>query len=81
VADIAATEKCGVSLYPRDNSEDWSDAIKPLGEGDCDPKDFLRALKRHQFKGPIILHTFGLMKKPNSRYKSPFEAEVDSEKP
>lgn len=77
---------CGSNKKVNDNSEDWSDAIKPLGEGDYDPKDFLRALKRHHFKGPVILHTFGLMKKPGSHYKTSFEiyqkmqAEVDSEK-
>jgi len=63
----------------------WDDAIKPLGEGDYDPKEFLRALKRHHFTGPIILHTFGLMKKPNSHYKTSYElyrkmkAEVNAE--
>lgn len=63
----------------------WDDAIKPLGEGDYDPKEFLRVLKKHGFKGPIILHTFGLMKKPDSHYKNSFDlyqkmkAEVDAE--
>jgi sugar phosphate isomerase/epimerase len=63
----------------------WDDAIKPLGEGDYDPKEFLRALKRHHFTGPIILHTFGLMKKPNSHYKTSYDlyrkmkAEVNAE--
>lgn len=70
-----------------DNSKDWSDAIKPFGEGDYDPKIFLRILKKANFQGPIILHTFGLMAKPDSHYKTSFDlyqkmrAEVDSEKP
>lgn len=70
-----------------DNSKDWSDAIKPLGEGDFDPKIFLRILKKTDFQGPIILHTFGLMKKPNSHYQTSFtlyqkmRAEVDAEAP
>lgn len=78
---------CGSDLKVNDDSKDWSDAIKPLGEGDFDPKVFLRALKRHQFKGPIILHTFGLMKKPDSHYRTSFDlyqkmrAEVNAEKP
>ncbi len=76
---------CGSDRKVNDNSKDWSDAIKPLGEGDYDPKEFLRALKRHKFQGPIILHTFGLMKKPASHYRTSHDlyqkmrAEVDAE--
>lgn len=68
-----------------DNSKDWSDAIKPFGEGDYDPRIFLRVLKKAGFQGPIILHTFGLMKKPASHYQTSFtlyrkmRAEVDAE--
>lgn len=70
-----------------DNSKDWSDAIKPLGEGDFDPRIYLRILKKADFQGPIILHTFGLMKKPDSHYQNSFKlyqkmrAEVDAEAP
>jgi sugar phosphate isomerase/epimerase len=70
-----------------DNSKDWSDAIKPLGEGDFDPRVFLRILKKTDFQGPIILHTFGLMKKPDSHYQTSFtlyqkmRSEVDAEAP
>lgn len=77
---------CGSDIKLKDNSEDWSDAIKPLGEGDYDPKEFLRALKRHKFQGPIILHTFGLKDKPASHYQTSYDlyqkmrAEVDAEK-
>lgn len=63
---------CGSNTKVNDNSTDWSDAIKPLGEGDYDPKNFLRALKRHKFHGPIILHTFGLMNKPASHYQNSY---------
>ena len=69
-----------------DNSKDWSDAIKPLGQGDYDPMEFLRALKRHHFQGPIILHTFGLMNQPASHYQTSYalyqkmRVEVDAEK-
>ena len=76
---------CGSNEKVNDNSKDWSDAIKPLGEGDYDPKEFLRALKRHKFQGPIILHTFGLMGKPASHYQTSYDlyqkmrAEVDAE--
>lgn len=78
---------CGSDRKTNYDSPTWDDAIKPLGEGDYDPREFLRALKRHNFKGPIILHTFGLKKRPADHYRNSFEfyqkmrAEVDSEKP
>ncbi len=77
---------CGADRKTNDNSTDWSDAIKPLGEGDFDPKILLRVLRDNHFQGPIILHTFGLMKKPDSHYRSSYElyqkmaAEVEGEK-
>jgi|LakMenEpi05May12_1017382.scaffolds.fasta_scaffold00480_2 sugar phosphate isomerase/epimerase len=64
---------CGSHTKLNDNSEDWSDAIKPLGEGDYDPKEFLRVLKKHKFSGTIVLHTFGLAKKPASHYQKSFD--------
>lgn len=64
---------CGSDRKTNDNSTDWSDAIKPLGEGDFDPRILLRVLRDNHFKGPIILHTFGLMNKPDSHYRSSFE--------
>ena len=78
---------CGSNRNTNYESQDWNDAIKPLGEGDYDPKEFLRALKRHNFKGPIILHTFGLKNRPADHYRKSYElfrkmkSEVDSENP
>ena len=77
----------GSDSVVNDNSTDWSDAIKPFGEGDFDPKIFLRVLKAAKFEGPIILHTFGLQKKPDGHYRKSFllyqkmRAEVDAAKP
>jgi sugar phosphate isomerase/epimerase len=65
---------CGSDRKMNDSVKgNWDDAIKPLGEGDYDPKEFLRVLKKHNFKGPIILHTFGLMKKPASHYQTSYD--------
>lgn len=64
---------CGSDVKLHDNSLDWSDAIKPLGEGDYDPKEFLRVLKKHKFTGTIVLHTFGLAKKPASHYQTSYD--------
>ncbi len=78
---------CGSDRKTNDNSKDWSDAIKPFGEGDFDPKIFLRVLERNQFKGQVILHTFGLQKKPADHYRKSFELyqqmwkEIEAEKP
>jgi len=54
------------------NNRDWSDTIKPLSEGDFDPLVFLRELKKVGYDGPIILHTFGLHKKPATHYRESF---------
>jgi thiamine monophosphate synthase len=48
---------------------DWSEAIKPLSKGDYDAARILKALAAIDFKGPIILHTFGLQNEPASHYK------------
>ena len=55
------------------NNPDWSDTIKPLSEGDFDTSIFLRELKKVGYNGPIILHTFGLQKKPANHYKESFK--------
>ena len=65
---LASISGANAEMYePR--TRDWSDAIKPLGEGDYDAARLLRALAAVDFTGPIILHTFGLQGKPASHYK------------
>lgn len=63
----------GSDRKTHDGSKDWSDAIKPLGEGDYDPKDFLRILKKYRYQGTVILHTFGLSNKPATHHKTSFD--------
>ncbi len=58
----------GADTAMRPNTRDWSDAIKPLGEGDYDASRLLRVLAEVGYSGPIILHTFGLQKKPATHY-------------
>jgi sugar phosphate isomerase/epimerase len=53
---------------------DWSDTIKPLSEGDFDTTVFLRALKNAGYEGSIILHTFGLSKKPSNYHAESIKA-------
>ncbi len=77
---------CGSNIKMSKEEKNWDDAIKPLGEGDYDPKKFLRLLTDASFKGPVILHTYGLKKKPDSHYQTSFEiyqkmvAEITREK-
>ena len=49
---------------------DWSDAIKPLDEGDSYVVPFLKLLKQHNYQGPILLHTFGIKNNPNHLQRS-----------
>lgn len=51
---------------------DWSDTIKPLSEGDFDTSVFLRALKSSGYRGPVVLHTFGLEKRPVAHHAESF---------
>lgn len=38
----------------------WSDAIKPLDEGDYDIERFVSVLQKIKFRGKTVLHTFGI---------------------
>lgn len=58
----------GSNISVVDNSEDWSDAIKPLDEGDYPLEEFVSALQKIKFKGKTVLHTFGI--KNNKNYLS-----------
>lgn len=49
---------------------DWSDAIKPLAEGDTYVVPFLKLLKQYKYQGPILLHTFGIKNSPNHLQRS-----------
>jgi len=49
---------------------DWSDAIRPLDEGDKYVTPFLMLLKQHNYQGPILLHTFGIRDNPKHLQRS-----------
>lgn len=42
----------------------WSDAIKPLDQGDYDISRFVSVLQKIKFKGKTMLHTFGIEDEP-----------------
>ena len=43
--------------HPNDN---WASAIKPLDQGNYDPRPFLQAMATAGYSGPIELHTYNL---------------------
>lgn len=51
----------GSNISVFDNSEDWSDTIKLLDEGDYPVEDFVAVLQKIKFKGKTVLHTFGIL--------------------
>ena len=52
----------GADVKYVDNSKDWSKTIQPLDKGTYDLSKFIKALQAVNYKGPVILHTFGLQK-------------------
>jgi sugar phosphate isomerase/epimerase/sugar lactone lactonase YvrE len=53
----------GSDVTMRPNADaDWSDAIKPLDEGDFNVEEFVLLLQKIKFKGQTVLHTFGIKK-------------------
>ena len=54
--------------------KDWSRTIQPLGSGDYDSSKLLTALSAIDYKGPIILHTFGLQKQAANHHKTSIKA-------
>ncbi len=48
----------------------WDDAIMPLDRGGYDLTPILRALKRANYDGPVILHTWGLANEPKHLVRS-----------
>ncbi len=68
--DIASVS--GTDTDVNQGSTDWSDVIKPLGQGDFDVSIFTHALAAEGFEGPVILHTFRLGGEPDSHYQDSF---------
>lgn len=61
---IALATISGSDQIVQDNSRDWSDAIKPLDQGEYDTQSFLKALVEAGYRGPVGLHTFGIKESP-----------------
>lgn len=72
IRDVSLVSVSGTNDVINFNSPkgDWSDAIKPLDEGDKYVVPFLKLLKKHSYKGPIMLHTFGIKNNPGHLQRS-----------
>ena len=53
-----------------DSMEGWDDAIKPLYSGTYNTQNYLDELVKSGYKGPIVLHTWGIKEKPFETYLS-----------
>ena len=53
-------------------AEGWKRAIQPLTLGDYDSSKFLKALKSVDYKGPVILHTWGLQQAAADHHHTSF---------
>jgi len=51
----------------------WTRAIQPLGQGDYDSSKLVKALHSVGYKGPVILHTFGLKKAAADHHETSLE--------
>ncbi|SOE23212.1 Sugar phosphate isomerase/epimerase [Spirosomataceae bacterium TFI 002] len=56
---FASVSGSNTTMFGNDKAE-WSDAIKPLGQGDYDVSKFVSVLQKIEFKGKTMLHTFGI---------------------
>ncbi|MDA7640707.1 hypothetical protein N8787_03625 [Opitutaceae bacterium] len=51
----------------------WARGIQPLTKGDYDSSKLLKALKSVDYKGQVILHTFGLQKAAADHHHTSFK--------
>lgn len=62
---FASLSGANKTMVPNKNAN-WSDAIKPLDEGDYSVEDFIHVLQKIDFKGKTVLHTFGIKQSPEN---------------
>ncbi len=62
----------GADIEFVNDSLDWSGTIQPLGKGSFDVRNFVDALERVGYQGPVILHTFGLVDEPVRHYQDSY---------
>ncbi|MBC3757270.1 hypothetical protein H7U19_02565 [Hyunsoonleella sp. SJ7] len=60
---FASISGSNVTMFDNDKGN-WSDAIKPLDNGDYDVSIFVSVLQKIKFQGKTMLHTFGIEEAP-----------------
>ncbi len=63
----------GADIDAVNEREGWERGIQPLVMGDYDSSQLLKALKSVDYKGPVILHTFGLQKAAADHHQTSFK--------
>jgi sugar phosphate isomerase/epimerase len=62
----------GADVDAVNEAEGWDRGIQPLTMGDYDPSKLLNALKSIDYKGPVILHTWGLQDEAANHHHTSF---------
>ena len=63
----------GADVGAVNEKEGWKRGIQPLTMGDYDASKLLKALKSVDYKGPVILHTWGLQKAAADHHHTSFK--------
>ena len=63
----------GADIDAVNERKGWARVIQPLTMGDYDASKLLKALKSVDYKGPVILHTFGLQKAAANHHHTSFK--------
>jgi sugar phosphate isomerase/epimerase len=63
----------GADIESVNETVGWARGIQPLTKGDYDSSKLLDALKSVDYKGPVILHTWGLQKAPADHHHTSFK--------
>jgi len=63
----------GADVDAVNEKKGWKRGIQPLVLGDYDSSKLLKALKSIDYKGPVILHTFGLQKAAEDHHHTSFK--------
>jgi sugar phosphate isomerase/epimerase len=50
-------------------NDGWDSLIMPLDKGSYDPRGYLKALVENGYKGPVVLHTYGIKDRPEDHLK------------
>ena len=63
----------GADVDAVNEAKGWKRGIQPLTMGDYDSSQLLDALKSVDYKGPVILHTWGLQEAPADHHHTSFK--------